>query len=41
MRHPDYLVTVNENVEIKTIDHLVGGEPMKIPTCSYVNSELA
>lgn len=39
MRHPDYLVTINENVQIETIEHLVSGEPMKVPTCSYVNRE--
>lgn len=41
MRHPDYLVTVNDNVKIETIEHLVGGEPMNVPTCSFVNRETA
>lgn len=41
MRHPDYLVTINDNVKVETIEHLVGGEPMKVPTCSYVSRELA
>lgn len=41
MRDPDYLITINENVEIETIEHLVGGEPMKFPKCSYVNRETA
>ncbi|NBJ71244.1 MULTISPECIES: hypothetical protein [Clostridia] len=41
MRHPDYLVPINKNVEIKTVEHLVGGEPMRIPTCSYVDRETA
>lgn len=27
------------NVEIKTVEHLVRGEPIRIPTCSYVDSE--
>ena len=37
MSHPDYLVPLNKNIEVNTIEHLVGGEPMKIPTCSYVS----
>ena len=37
MSHPDYLVPFNKNIEVNTIEHLVGGEPMKIPTCSYVS----
>ncbi|WP_144491102.1 hypothetical protein [Bacillus sp. WP8] len=41
MRHPDYLVPLNEDVEIETIEHLVGGEPMKVPSCSYVSREEA
>ncbi|MGG2014727.1 hypothetical protein [Bacillus sp. S10(2024)] len=41
MRHPDYLVTLNKNVEIEIVEHLVGGEPMKIPTCSYVDRKMA
>ncbi len=41
MRHPDYLVPIDRNVEIETVAHDVGGEPMKIPTCSYVDRETA
>ncbi len=41
MRHPDYLVPMNKNVEIETVEHLVGGEPMKVPSCSYVDRDLA
>lgn len=41
MRHPDYLVPMNKNVEIETVEHLVGGEPMKVPSCSYVDRGLA
>lgn len=41
MRHPEYLVMFDENIEIKTIKHRVGGEPMQVPTCSYVNREKA
>ncbi len=40
MRHPDYLVPLKD-VEIETIEHLVGGEPMKVPSCSYINREEA
>ncbi|MEF2293164.1 MULTISPECIES: hypothetical protein [Virgibacillus] len=25
MQHPDYVVPINKNVEIKTVEHLVGG----------------
>ena len=41
MRHQDYLVPMNKNVEIETVEHLVGGEPMKVPSCSYVDRGLA
>jgi len=41
MQHPDYLVTLNKNVEIETVEHLVGGEPMKVPTCAYLDREMA
>lgn len=41
MRHPDYLVPINRSIEIKTIEHMVGGEPMKLPTCCYVERETA
>ncbi|MCY8093427.1 hypothetical protein [Bacillus haynesii] len=41
MRHPDYLVPMNKNVEIETVEHLVGGEPMKVPSCSYVDRDSA
>ncbi len=39
MRHPDYLVPIDRNISIKTVEHIVGGEPMKIPTCSYISRE--
>ncbi len=32
MRHPDYLVMCDENVDIKTVEHNVGGEPMQEKT---------
>lgn len=42
MRHPDYLVKVNKNIKkIQAIEHLVGGEPMRVPTCSYLSRESA
>lgn len=41
MQHPDYLVPIDRTMEINTIEHMVGGEPMKVPTCSYVNRETA
>lgn len=37
MSHSDYLVPFNKNIEVNTIEYLAGGEPMKIPTCSYVS----
>ena len=41
MRHPEYLVMYDKSIEIETIEHKVGGEPMKVPTCSYVSRERA
>ncbi|MBQ7774891.1 MAG: hypothetical protein IJ379_03130 [Lachnospiraceae bacterium] len=41
MRHPDYLVMHDESVEIETVEHRVGGEPMQVPSCSYVSREKA
>lgn len=41
MRHPDYLVMCDEQIENKTVVHNVGGEPMQIPTCSYVQRQKA
>lgn len=41
MRHPDYLVPIDRKLPIKTVEHMVGGEPMRIPTCSYVSREKA
>ena len=41
LRHPDYLVPLNEMIEPLIIEHLVGGEPMKVPICCYVNRETA
>ncbi len=32
MRHPDYLVLYDESIDIKTVEHRVGGEPMQIPS---------
>lgn len=36
MRHPDYLAPYDSSKEIEVVEHLVGGEPMKIPSCCYV-----
>lgn len=41
MRHPDYFVIYDKSIEIKTVEHRIGGEPMQIPTCSYVDREKA
>lgn len=41
MRHPDYLVPIDRSISIKTVEHMVGGEPMRIPTCSYISREKA
>lgn len=41
MRHPDYLVPIDRDAKIITMEHYVGGEPMKVPTCSYVDRETA
>lgn len=41
MRYPEYLVMYDKSIEIETIEHKVGGEPMKVPTCSYVSRERA
>lgn len=41
MRHPDYLVMCDETMEIETVTHNVGGEPMQVPTCSYVQRDVA
>lgn len=41
MRHPDYLVLMDKDAPIHTIEHLVGGEPMAVPSCSYVSREMA
>ena len=41
MRHPDYLVPMDKSIQINTIEHFVGGEPMQVPSCSYINREVA
>lgn len=41
MRHPDYLVMCDETMEIETVTHKVAGEPMQVPTCSYVQRDVA
>lgn len=37
MRHPDYLAPYDESKELKVVEHLVGSEPMKVPSCCYVS----
>jgi hypothetical protein len=41
IRHPDYLVTIDRSVNIETVEHYIGGEPMSLPTYSYVSRESA
>lgn len=41
MMHPDYEVIVKPCDSIKTVEHRVGGEPMKVPSCSYVSRDEA
>ncbi len=41
MRHPDYLAPYDKNVEIVVVEHRVGGEPIRIPSCCYVSRERA
>ncbi|MDP4181589.1 MAG: hypothetical protein Q8942_10890 [Bacillota bacterium] len=41
MRHPDYLAPYDESVEIEVVEHKVGGEPMRVPSCCYVSRERA
>ncbi|MNJ00869.1 hypothetical protein D3C73_1603160 [compost metagenome] len=41
MRHPDYLAPYKEEADIKVVEHLVGGEPMRIPSCCYVSRDEA
>lgn len=41
IRHPDYLVPIDRSVNIETVEHYIGGEPMALPTCSYVSRESA
>ncbi len=41
MMHPDYEVVVKPCGAITTVEHRVGGEPMKVPSCSYMSREEA
>jgi len=41
MMHPDYYVVVSRTTPIDTVEHRVGGEPMKLPTCSYMGRDEA
>lgn len=41
MMHPDYEVVVRRPGPIETIVHRVGGEPMRVPSCSYFSRDEA
>lgn len=41
MMHPNYEVVVRSTEQIKTIEHRVGGEPMKVPSCCYFTRDEA
>lgn len=41
MMHPDYEVVVRNTGPIETIQHRVGGEPMRVPSCSYFSRDEA
>ncbi|PTM57534.1 hypothetical protein [Desmospora activa] len=41
MRHPDYLAPYDENTDIEVVEHLLGGEPMRVPSCCYVSRNQA
>jgi hypothetical protein len=41
MRHPDYLAPYDKDAKIEVIEHKVGGEPMKVPSCCYVSRDKA
>ncbi|MBC2022718.1 hypothetical protein HCC18_08865 [Listeria booriae] len=36
MRHPDYVAPFNPDIEVYTVHHDIGGEPMATPSSSYV-----
>lgn len=41
MQHPDYIAPHTDEIELTTVFHNVGGEPMATPSVSYVSSEKA
>lgn len=41
MQHPDYIAPCNVEIEIERVYHNVGGEPMAVPSCCYVNLDCA
>ncbi|MBC6309373.1 hypothetical protein HCJ66_07380 [Listeria sp. FSL L7-1582] len=41
MRHPDYIAPFNPNVDVYTVHHDIGGEPMATPSSSYIGYEAA
>jgi len=42
MMHPDYeVISQDSDKPVETVEHRVGGEPMKVPSSSYVSRERA
>lgn len=41
MMHPDYEVVVRQPGPIIAVEHDVGGEPMRVPSCSYFSRDEA
>jgi hypothetical protein len=41
MMHPDYEVVIRDTGSVKTIQHRIGGEPMKVPSYCYLNRDKA
>ncbi len=41
MMHPDYEVIIQNSQGIETVEHRVGGEPMRVPSCSFVTRDEA
>ncbi|WP_411266016.1 hypothetical protein [Bacillus sp. NMCN1] len=41
MRYPNFLVPFKKIEKIETIEHLVAGAPLYVPSCSYINRDQA
>ncbi|MDE1465390.1 hypothetical protein [Spartinivicinus poritis] len=41
MFHPDYEVPYSEAQSFSVVEHTVGGEPMRVPTCCYLSRDMA